>query len=114
MQQVGDGAERRERGCFTRCGGIEVRPRSRDERTRTVRQDEDQIELAVTPHPAEQWQRLAFQRVPRSDHSDCGRITLEMGSVMPFRSTLFRTSSFSERYDDTPTSDGFCCTWSVG
>jgi hypothetical protein len=87
VQQVGDGAECCERGCFTRCGGIEVRPRSRDERTRTVRQDEDQIELAVTPHPAEHGKHLAFERVPGSDDGDCGRIPLEMGSVMPFRST---------------------------
>ena len=114
MQQVRYGAERYQRGCFRRCGGIQVSPGCRYERTRTVGQDENQIELAVTPHPAKQRQRLAFQRVPRSDHSDCGRIALEVGSVRPFRSTLFRTSSFSERYDDTPTSDGFCCTWSVG
>ena len=85
MQQLGDGAERCQAGCFTRCGGIEVRPRSRDERTRTVREDEDQIELAVTPHPAQQRKRLAFQWVPSSDDGDCGRIALEVGSVRPFR-----------------------------
>ncbi len=41
VQQLGDGAERCQAGCFTRCGGIEVRPRSRDERTRTVGEDEN-------------------------------------------------------------------------
>jgi len=101
-------------GCFTWCGGIQVRPRSWDERTRSIRQDENQIELAVAPHPAKQRQRLAFQRVPGSDNRDRGRIALEVGSVRPFRSTLFPMSSFCVRYDDTPTSGGSCCMWSAG
>jgi len=63
VQQVGDGPERCQADCFTWRGGIEVRPGCRDERTRTVGEDENQIELAVTPHPAKQRQRLALQRV---------------------------------------------------
>jgi len=47
----------------------------------------------VTPHPAKQRQRLAFQRVPGSDDSDRGRIALEVGSVRPFRSTASTTKS---------------------
>jgi len=46
----------------------------------------------VTPHPAKQRQRLAFQRVPGSDDSDRGRIALEVGSVRPFRSTVSTTT----------------------
>ena len=70
--------------------------------------------VAVAPHPAKQWQRLTFQWVPRSDDRDFGRVALEVGSVLPFRSILFRTSWCCERYDDIPTSDGSCCTWSAG
>src|SRR5438552_5762255 len=94
MQQVGDGPERCQADCFTWRGGIEVRPRGGDERTRTVGEDENQIELAVTPHPAEQPQRLAFKRVAGSDDSDRGRIPLEVGSVRPFRSTMLITIGY--------------------
>ena len=87
VQQVRYGAERCQRGCFRRCGGIQVSPGCRYERTRTVGQDENQIELAVTPHPAKQRQRLAFQRVADPHDLDCGRIPLEVGSVRPFRMT---------------------------
>jgi len=48
----------------------------------------------VTPHPAKQRQRLAFQRVPGSDDSDRGRIALEVGSVRPFRSTRSTTRPY--------------------
>jgi hypothetical protein len=93
VQQIRYRAKRCQCGCFTWCGGIQVRPRSWDERARTVGEDENQIELAVTPHPAKQRQRLAFQRVPGSDDGDCGRIALEVGSVRPFRSTVWTTRS---------------------
>jgi hypothetical protein len=89
MQQVRYRAKRCQCGCFTWCGGVQVRPRSGDERTRTVGEDENQIELAVTPHPAKQWQRLTFQWVPGTDNSDRGRIALEVGSVRPFRSEVW-------------------------
>ena len=94
MQQVGDGPERCQADCFTWGEGIEVRPGCRNERTRTVREDENQIELAVTPHPAKQRQRLAFKRVAGSDDSDRGRIPLEVGSVRPFRSTMLITIGY--------------------
>ena len=70
MQQVGDGPERCQADCFTWCRGIEVRPRRRDERTRTVRQDENQIEFAVAPHPAQERECLAFQWVAGSNNGD--------------------------------------------
>ncbi len=91
VQQIRYRAKRCLCGCFTWCGGIQVRPRSWDERARTVREDENEIELAVTPHPAKQRQRLAFQRVAGPDDSDRGRIPLEVGSVRPFRSTTLIT-----------------------
>ena len=52
VQQVGDGPERCQADGFTWCGGIKISPGRWDERTGTVGQDENQIELAVTPHPA--------------------------------------------------------------
>ncbi len=94
VQQVDDGPECCQADCFTWCGVIQVCPRRRDERARTVRENENQIELAVTPHPAKQRQRLAFQRVPGSDDSDRGRIALEVGSVRPFRSTRSTTRPY--------------------
>jgi hypothetical protein len=53
VQQVGYGPKRCQRGRFTWCAGIQVGPRSWDERTGAVGQDQDQIELAVPPHPAQ-------------------------------------------------------------
>ncbi len=114
VQQVRYGAKRPRRACFTRCGGIQVRPGRGDERTRTVGQDKNQVELAVAAHPAKKRKWLALQWMAGSDHSDRRWIALEVGSVLPFRSTLFRMSSCYERYDDIPTSGGFCCTWSAG
>jgi hypothetical protein len=87
VQQIGYGAKGCERGCFTWCGRIQVGPGGWDEGPRTVRQDENEIELAMAPHPAQQWKRLAFEWVARSNDGDRGRIALEVGSVMPFRST---------------------------
>ena len=86
-KEIGDGPECCQCGGFTWRGGIQVRPGRGNERPRTVRQDENQIELAVAPHPAKQRQCLAFQRVAGSNHGDRSRIALEVGSVLPFRST---------------------------
>jgi hypothetical protein len=94
VQQVCYGAERCQCGYFRWCGGVQVRPGCWNERTRSVGEDENQIKLAVTPHPAKQRKRLAFQRVAGSDDSDRSRIALEVGSVRPFRSTMSTTSGY--------------------
>jgi len=114
VQQVRYRTKRGRRGRFGLSGRIQVGPGRWDERPRTVRQDQNQIKRAVAPHPAKQRQRLTFQWVPRSDDRDFGRVALEVGSVLPFRSILFRTSSCCERSADIPKSDGSCCTWSAG
>jgi hypothetical protein len=93
MQQVRYGAKRCQRGCFTWCGRIQVSPGRWDERTRPIGQDQNEIQLAVAPHPAKQRERLALQRVAGSHDLDHGRIPLEVGSVLPFRSTRFHTRS---------------------
>jgi hypothetical protein len=114
MQQVRYRTKRCRLRCFTRCGGIQVRPGGWNERARTIGQDQNEIKRAVAPHPAKQRQRLAFQWVPRSDDRDFGRVALEVGSVLPFRSTLFHTISCYARYDGTPTSGGSYCMWNAG
>ena len=68
-------------GDFRLCGGIQVSPGRWDERAGPVGQNQDEVQLAVAPHPAKQRQRLTFQWVPRSDDRDFGRVALEVGSV---------------------------------
>jgi hypothetical protein len=92
VQQVRYRAKRCRCGDFRLCGRIEVRPGGWDERPRTIRQDQNQIKRPVAPHPAKQRQRLTFQWVPRSEDRDFGRVALEVGSVLPFRSTPFPTN----------------------
>jgi hypothetical protein len=87
MQQVCYRAKRCWCGNFTLCGGIQVSPGRWDERAGAVGQNQDEVQLAVAPHPAEQRQCLTFQRVPCSDDRDFSRVALEVGSVLPFRST---------------------------
>ena len=94
VEEIAYGAKRCERCCFRWCGRIQVRPGRRDERTRTVRQEKNQVQRAVAPHPAKHRECLAFQRVARSDDGDCRRLALEVGSVMPFRSTTSITSGY--------------------
>jgi hypothetical protein len=100
VQQVRYRPKRGRRGRFRRCGRIEVRPGGWDERPRTIRQDQNQIKRPVAPHPAKQRQRLTFQWVPRSEDRDFGRVALEVGSVLLFRSTRWTTS-------------GLCGCWST-
>ncbi len=114
VQQISYGAKRCERGRFRGCGGIQVGPRSWDERTRTVGEDQNQVELAVPPHvgedqnqvelavpphPAQQRKRLALKRVTGSHDGDRGRIALEVGSVLPLRSTRSITNGLESLYD---------------
>ena len=81
MQQVRYRAKRCRRGHFRLDGGIQVSPGRWDERAGPVGQNQDEVQLAVPPHPAKQRQRLTFQWVPRSDDRDFGRVALEVGSV---------------------------------
>ncbi len=94
VQQISYGAKRCQRGRFTCCGGIQVGPGRWKERTRSIGEDENQIELAVTPHPAKQRKRLALKRVAGSDDGDRGRIPLEVGSVLPLRSSPSPTNGW--------------------
>ena len=94
VQQVRYRAKRCRCGDFRPCGGIQVGPERRDERAGPVGQHQDEVQRAVAPHPAKQRQYLTFQRVPCSDDRDFGRVALEMGSVLPFRSTDSITSAF--------------------
>jgi hypothetical protein len=87
VQQVGYGAERCRCNCLTRRGGTQVGPGGWDERAGPVGQNQDEVQLAVAPHPAKQRECLAFQRVAGSNNGDLGRVALEVGSVLPFRST---------------------------
>jgi hypothetical protein len=91
MQQIGYRPERTRRACLTRCGGIQVGPGRWNERPRTIRQDQNEIQLAAAAHPAVQRERLPFQGVAGSNDGDRRRIALEMGSVLPFRSTRWTT-----------------------
>jgi hypothetical protein len=74
-------------GGARRCGGhrFEVRPRRWDERAGAVRQHEDEVEHPVAAHPAQDRQRLAFERVLRPHDRDRGWETLEVGSLSPCR-----------------------------
>lgn len=92
VQQIRYRAKRGRCGDFRLCGGIQVSPGRWDERAGPVGQHQDEVQLAVAPHPAKQRQRLTFQWVPRSNDRDFGRVALEVGSVLPFRLILFRTS----------------------
>jgi hypothetical protein len=114
VQQIGYGAERGRCNCLTRRGGIQVGPGGWDERAGPVGQNQDEVQLAVAPHPAKQRQYLTFQRVAGSNNTDLSRVALEVGSMLPFRSILFRMSLFCVRSDDTPTSGGSCCMWNAG
>ena len=85
MQQVRYRAKRCWRGYFGRWGGIQVSPGRWDERTRAVGKDQNEIQLAMAPHPAKQRERLALQWMAVSDDLDRRWIALEVGSVLPFR-----------------------------
>ena len=55
-----------------RCGGVglrlfdglQIRPRSWDQMASPIWQDQDELKYAVTMHPAQQRQRLAFKGMP--------------------------------------------------
>src|SRR5438270_13569628 len=94
VQQIGYGAERCRCNCLTWRGGIQVGPGGWDERAGPVGQNQDEVQLAMAPHPAKQRQRLTFQRMAGSNNGDLSRVALEVGSVLPFRSTALITRHF--------------------
>ena len=110
VQQVRYRAKRCRRGCVRRCRRIQVGPGGRDERARTILEDQNEIQLAVAPHPTKQWERPALQWVPGSDDRDFGRVPLEVGSVLPFRSTKFRTLRCCNEYESESETNA-CWRW---
>ena len=63
---------------------FQVGPGGRNQALAAVRQDQEQIERAVTAHPPEQRQFPTLERVVRTDDSDRRRKVLEVGSVSWF------------------------------
>ena len=108
VQQVRYRAKRCRCGDFRLCGGIQVSPGRWDERAGPVGQNQDEVQLAVAPHPAKQRQRLTFQWVPRSDDRDFGRVALEVGSVLPFRSTSSHMRCFWASWPNASTTVASC------
>jgi hypothetical protein len=81
VQQIGYGAERCRDSCLTCRRGIQVGPGGWDERAGPVGENQDEVQLAVAPHPAKQRQRLTFQGVAGSNNGDLSRVPLEVRSV---------------------------------
>jgi hypothetical protein len=54
---------------------------ARDERSRPVGQDEEEVGKALAMNGAHDVEGLAFQRVARPDDPDRGRNVLDVGSV---------------------------------
>lgn len=92
VQQVADRTQ--QLGLLIRGGrGLQVSPGGRYQALAAVGQDQDQIKLTTAPHPPEEAQPSAFERVGTPDDRDLGRKALEMGSVSGFPSTPFHTHS---------------------
>jgi hypothetical protein len=71
---------------------LEVGPRGWHESPSAVRQDQDEPERAVAPHPTQDRQRLTLKWMTTSNDRDLRWKALEVGSVLPFRSTRSTTS----------------------
>jgi hypothetical protein len=113
-QQIGECPQRGRGLRLWALDRIQVRPGRRDQTASPIWQDKHKLKCAMTMHPTQQRQGLAFERMPLQYDLDRRRKTIEVGSVAVVRSTLLTMSSCCERYDDTPTSGGSCCTWSAG
>jgi hypothetical protein len=68
-------------------GGLQVRPSGGDEGAGAVREAQDEVKCPMTAHPPEHRERLALQWVAKTDDGNRRRKTIEVGSVMPLRST---------------------------
>jgi hypothetical protein len=87
VHEIGERPERGRRRCFRGWARRQVGPAGRDQRAGAVREQQEEIEDFMPPHPPEQREGLTLKRVMRSDDGDRGRETLEVGSVTPGRST---------------------------
>ena len=83
VQQVFQRAKGRGRGCRREglYGRGEVGPIGGNQRFTAIGQDQDEKELTLPMHRPENVERLAFERMPRSDNGDLFRKVLMMGSV---------------------------------
>jgi len=80
--------------------GVQISPRRRDERTCSIGQDEEKMQAARAMGPAQDIQRLTFQRVPSADDRYFGRIVLEVGSVSWFPSIESTTTCLWRGWPD--------------
>ena len=89
----------RAKGCGRACrredlyGRGEVGPIGGNQRFTAIGQDQDEKELTLPMHRPENVERLAFERMPRSDNGDLFRKVLMMGSVSCVPLTVFHTPS---------------------
>jgi hypothetical protein len=96
----------RAKGCGRACrredlyGRGEVGPIGGNQRFTAIGQDQDEKELTLPMHRPENVERLAFERMPRSDNGDLFRKVLMMGSVSCVPLTMFSTICCWRRWPD--------------
>jgi hypothetical protein len=95
LQEIRERAEGCRRRCFSGWTRRQVGPAGRDQRAGAVREQQEEIQRPVPPHPAEYREGLTLKWVVRSDDGDRGRETLEVGTVTPGRSTDWTIRSCS-------------------
>jgi hypothetical protein len=79
------------------CGRGQVGPIRGNQRFTTIGQDQDEKEPTFPMHRPENVERLAFERMPRSDNVDLFGKVLMMGSVSYVPSTAFSIICCSRR-----------------
>jgi hypothetical protein len=87
VEQVAERAKGSGGGRIQSGGGDQVRPSGGDEGAGAVREDQDEVKRPMTSHPPEHRESLALQWVAETDNGNRRRKTIEVGSVMPLRST---------------------------
>jgi hypothetical protein len=75
-----------------------IGPFSRNERSTAVRYNDDKVEDAVQPNPADHRERLTFKDVTFAGDSCRIRHIMATGSLWLFPSGAFRMPSFRSRY----------------
>ncbi len=93
LQEIGERPERARGRCFRGWARCQVGPAGRDQRAGAVREQQEEIQRPVPPHPPEHPEGLTLKWVVRSDDGDRRRESLEVGSVTPGRSVRFSTES---------------------